>query len=105
MPPIAAPLRGSAGASVVNKHPPHLTCGQCVEMRSVLPVGSPGIDKAQICFVDGSGGLKWMAASFPGHVAVSPAVKFVVNERSQPVQRLPIASAPRSQELGDITPG
>jgi hypothetical protein len=103
LPPIPSAFSGSPGASIIHQHSPHLARCNRVKMPTILPVCYSGIDKPQIRFVDKCRGLEGMAAFFASHVMVSSAVEFVVDERNQPLQRLPIASAPGLQELGDFT--
>src|SRR5262245_57753438 len=86
----------------VDEDPPHQLRRHREEMRTILPVHTLVIDKAQICLVDELGGLQAVAAALPAHVASREPMQLVIDNGRQSIQGFVIATAPGLQQRADV---
>jgi len=101
----SAPLLRQPGARGIDEDLPHGPRGQRKEMCSVLPVDTPGVNEAQVGFVDERGGLQVVARRLLAHPGVGNLAEFSVDERRQARKRTIVASPPGPQQLCDLRRG
>ena len=82
------------GAREVDKNAPHHSRASCKEVRPVLPLHIPPVDQPKVGFVDERGGLQHVAGPLARHKLVRHPVQFLINRRSEPLQRFFVAIAP-----------
>jgi len=70
----AAALGGLAGAGMVHQDAAHDLGAGGQEMRTVVPVGPPGVDQPQVGFIDERRGLECVARRLGRHVVLGDPV-------------------------------
>jgi len=65
------------------------------------PAHPPHVHQPQIDLVDQGGGLQGVASPFIRHITVRRPVQFLVHQRGQPLQCLPVPVAPGPEQLRD----
>jgi len=98
---FAPTLQVEPGASIVGESVSHQLRANPKEMRAVLPIGFPEVAQLQVDFANESRVLKDMVAILPGHVGSRQAMQFAIDKGSQPVERVVVAVAPRTQQRCD----
>ena len=99
---IAAALLVSPRARVVDKDVAHDAGGHCEEMCAVLPCDVLCVHPPQIRLVHKRGGLQTVPNALVTHVLPRDTMEFVVDERSQLLERLFVALPPFQQQSGNF---
>jgi hypothetical protein len=72
-------------------------------MRAILPPEALCARQPNECFVDQRRRLESVIAPFAGHIAPSQSPELGLDERQQVLERLRIAVAPGSKQVGDLS--
>jgi hypothetical protein len=79
---------------VIDQESAHHLTRHTIEVCAVSPVDVSLVDQFHVGLVDQCGGLEGMARAFPSQLARGDAAHFVIDERQQSIERVPIASGP-----------
>ena len=85
------------GAGVLDQNLSHYPGGDPEEMGAVLPVGCVRSGQPQVRLMDQSRALQGMVAALALQIMVGQAAQFVVDQRHEGFQGLPVAPAPTNQ--------
>ena len=92
----------ATGSGVIHEHAAHQPGRDAKEMRAILPPHALRAGQPNECFVDQRRRLKSVVAPLAGHVAPSQPPELGLDERQQVLERLRIAVAPGSKQVGDL---
>jgi hypothetical protein len=71
-------------------------------MRTVLPIHFLDVDQTKVRLVHQRRGLKAVAGTLAGHMALRNPMELLLHQRNQTRQRCVVASTPRQQETRDV---
>lgn len=102
---VAPPLRGQAGASMVDEDAAHQRGREAEELGPVLPLDRPGAHQLEVDLIDESRGLEGGARALVGEMAFRHASQVLDDEGHQLLQRRWIPLAPLVEQSGDVSLG
>ena len=85
---------------VIDQDVPHNLCGDGEEVGPILPFDFLLSSQAQIGFVNQRRGPKCVAVALSLDITMRDAPQLVIDQRSQFVERRPVALAPLNQQSG-----
>lgn len=97
-----AALVGEAASRMVDEYAPHRPRGRAKEMAAVFP-GALRRIQPQVNFVHQCSRLQCVAASLPPQLRRREAVQLAVDQRIEPLERLPLAAAGCIQQERDLS--
>jgi len=98
---VGTALCGAAGTGVVDEDLAHQPSGDTDKVGTIFGLERTLVAKAQVGFVDESGGLQGMAGTFTLEIVVGHGAEFGVHERDESLQGVLVAGSPFHQQLAD----
>src|SRR5262249_46155724 len=89
-------------ACVIDQDAAHRLGRGAEEMSTPLPGYAPLVDQPQVGFVHQCGSLERVSGMFPAEIRTRQTPQFLLDERSELVERSPVAVVPGQQQFGDV---
>ena len=97
-----APLGAVVAARVVHQNLAHQMRGDAEEVRPALPIGKALRHQPHVGLMDQGRGLQRGRRAFVAKIVLGQPAQFVVDQRREDVERMPVPAASIQEQTGDL---